>query len=123
MLGHVVDDLLDGDVDRVLDDSFIDVSDDALDHAELLEQLAPCVQHFLGEDVLLAVDPEVGEAFLGRVQDLREVAEAAFLVEHFVGFGELLPVTAVGAVGLEDFAETLHLVQEALAGALAIFGV
>ena len=75
------------------------------------------------EHVLLTVDPEIGEAFLCRVENLGQVAQTAFLVEHFVGLAELLSVVASSAIGLEDFAEALDLIQEALAGALSILRV
>ena len=75
------------------------------------------------EDVLLTVDPEIGEAFLCRVENLGQVAQTAFLVEHFVGLGELFTVGARCAVSLEHLAEALNLIEESLACALAILAV
>ena len=74
----------------------------------------------MGEDVLLTVDPEVGETFLGRVENFGQVAKTAFLVEDFVGLRELLSVGAWCAVGFEDFAQPFYLVKKSLACPLTI---
>ena len=71
MLAHIFDDVLDGDVDSVFDDALIQVPDDVLDHSKLLEELSPCVKNFMREDVLLSIDPQIRESFLGRVQNFR----------------------------------------------------
>ena len=57
MLSHILNDVLDCNVDGVLNDSFVEVPNDVLNHAELLEEFATCVQNFMREDVLLSVDP------------------------------------------------------------------
>ena len=64
MLGHVLHDALHRDIDRVLDDALVEVADHVLYDTELLEELASGVEHFMREYILLAVDPEVGEALL-----------------------------------------------------------
>lgn len=115
--------MLHSNVDRILNDPLVEVSNDALDDAELLEKLAASVEYLVGEDVLLAVDPEIGEAFLGGVEDLGQIAEAALLVKDFVCLRELFTVGSWCAVCLENFAKTLDLVQETLAGSLAILRV
>jgi hypothetical protein len=38
------------------------------------------IEHLVGENILLSVDPEVWESFLSRVEDFSEVTEAALLV-------------------------------------------
>ena len=67
MFGHVLHDVLDGNVDGILDNPLVQVADNVLDHAELLEQFASGLEDFVREDVLFAVYPEVWESFLGRV--------------------------------------------------------
>ena len=57
MLSHILNDVLDGNVNCVLNDSLVEVPNDVLDHAELLEEFATCVQNFMREDVLLSIDP------------------------------------------------------------------
>jgi len=64
MFAHILDDVLHGDIDRVFNDALVEVSDDVLNDAELLKEFAAGIQDLMGEDVLLAVDPQVGEAFL-----------------------------------------------------------
>ena len=123
VLGHILDHVLHRDVCGVLNYALIQVTNDVLNDAELLEELAPGVQHLVRENILLSVDPQVGEAFLGRVEDLCQVAKTAFLVEHFVGLGELFAVGARCAVSLEHLAEALNLIEESLACALAILAV
>ena len=65
MFAHVLDDILHCDVNGVFNNTFVEVPDDVLDHSELLEELSPCIQDLMGEDVLLAVDPQIWESFLG----------------------------------------------------------
>lgn len=64
MLRHILNDALHRDIDGVFDYAFIQVTDNVLDDAELLEQFAPRVEHFVGENILLAIDPKVRETFL-----------------------------------------------------------
>ena len=68
MLPHIFNNVLDCDVDRVFDDALVEVPNDVLDHSELLKQLAAGVEDLVGKDVLLTVDPQVGESFLSRVE-------------------------------------------------------
>ena len=86
MLAHIFDDVLDSDVDSVFDDALIQVPDDVLDHSELLEEFSPRVKNFMREDVLLSIDPQIRESFLGRVQNFRQITQTSFLVQHFVCF-------------------------------------
>jgi len=122
VLAHLVEHVLHRDVD-LLHDPLIDVSYYLLDHLELLEQFATGLQDILGENVLFAVDPEVGESFLSGVEYLRQVAQGALLVEYLIGLRELLTVLPGGADGLEPLAESLDLVQETLAGTLTVLRV
>jgi len=91
--------------------------------AEALKEFAPRIQNLRRENVLLPVDPQVGETLLGRVENFSQVAEAAVFVEHLVSFRELVPVTASGASRTENFAEPLYLIEETLAGSLPLLGV
>ena len=75
------------------------------------------------EDILFTINPQIRKSFLGRVQNLGQVAQTPLLVEHLVSLRELFSVGSWSAIGLEDFAETLDLVQESFARSLAIFGV
>jgi len=61
---HVFKDILDGDID-LFHYALVDVSDDLLNHLELLEQFATCFEHILRENILLSIHPEVRESFLG----------------------------------------------------------
>jgi len=66
VLTHVFEDVLNCYV-HFLHDSFVDVSDYLLDHFELLEKFSARFQNILGENVFLAVYPEVRESFLSGV--------------------------------------------------------
>ena len=123
MLGHVIDNLLNGYVDIIFNYPLVYVSNDALNDAELLEQLATGVEHFLWDYVLLTVHPQVGEALLSGVQDFSEVAQRTLLVENFVGFRKLLSVVPGGAASLVDLAEPFHLVKEPFASSLTVLWV
>lgn len=71
MPAHVVNNVLDSYVGSVFYYPFIYISDDALNHSKLLKQLSASIQNFLGEHVLLPVDPKIRKTFLGRIKDLR----------------------------------------------------
>ena len=122
VLPHLIEHILHRDV-HLLHDPLVDVSYYLLNDFKLLEQFTTGLQHILGKDVLLAVDPEVRESFLGGVEDLRQVAKGALLVKDLVRLGELLTVLPGGADCLEAFAEALDLVQETLAGPLSVLRV
>ena len=64
MLSHVLDDVLHCDVDGVFNDAFVQIPDDVLDHSELLEELSPCIENLVREDILLTIDPQIRESFL-----------------------------------------------------------
>ena len=81
------------------------------------------VKHFVAENILLSVNPEVGESFLSGVQDFCQITEAAFLVKHLVGLGELLTVVPGCAICLEVLAKSLDLIQKPFAGSLTILRV
>lgn len=123
MFSHVFYYLLDCDINSVFYDSFIDVSDDALNHSKLLKQLPACIKHFLRKDVLFSIYPQVREAFLSWIKNLSQVTKTAFLVQDFVSFGKLLPITSMRTVCFEYFAQAFYLVQESFTGSLAIFWV
>lgn len=110
MLGHILHNFLDSDVDCVFNYPFVNISDNALDHSELLKELAAGFEDLLREDVLLPIDPEIRETFLRRVEDLGQIAKTAFFVKDFVGFGELLAVGSMGTASFENFAETFDLI-------------
>ncbi len=120
MLSHVINDLLNGYVDIIFNYSLVYVSNDALNDAELLEQLATGIQHFLREDVLLSVHPQIGEALLSGIQDFSEVAQRTLLVEDLISFRKLLSVVPGGATGLVDLAEPFNLVKEPFASSLTV---
>ncbi len=67
LLCHVIDDLLNRNVDIVLYDSLVDVSNNALNDSELLKKLAACIQNLLRKNVFLPVDPQIGEPLLRRI--------------------------------------------------------
>ena len=73
VLAHVLEYFLNGNV-YFFHNPFVDVPYDLLNHFELLKQLFTGLEDVLGEDILLAVDPEVWESFLRRVKNLSEVA-------------------------------------------------
>ena len=64
MFSHIFNDVLHSDVDSVFDNALVQVSDDVLDHSELLEELSSCIKDLVRKDVLLTIDPEVRESFL-----------------------------------------------------------
>jgi len=65
MFTHVFDDLLHGNIDGVFYDALVQIANDALDYTELLEQLSPCIEHLVGENIFFTIDPKVGKSFLG----------------------------------------------------------
>jgi hypothetical protein len=77
--------------------------------------------HIIFDDPLVDVaddrlyDAELLKELAARVEDL--------LIEDLVGLGELLTVVTGRAGGLVDLTKPLYLVEEALAGALAVFRV
>ena len=74
MFSHIFNDVLHSDVDSVFDNALVQVSDDVLDHSELLEELSPCIKDLVRKDVLLTIDPEVRESFLSWVKNLCQIA-------------------------------------------------
>ena len=104
MLSHVLNYLLHRDVHSVLYNSLIQVPDNVLNDTELLEELAAGVKNFMGEDILFAIDPQVRESFLRGVEDLGQVAQTAFFVQHFVGLRELFTVVTCCAIRFKNFA-------------------
>ena len=84
MLSHVLNYLLHCDVHRVFYNSLIQVPNDVLYYTELLEELAASVKHFMGEDIFFAIDPQVRESFLCRVEDLCKVAQTSLLIQYLV---------------------------------------
>jgi hypothetical protein len=64
MFGHIFHDFLDCDIGSVFNYALVNVSNYALNHPELLEQLPPSVKHLLREHILLSIHPQIREAFL-----------------------------------------------------------
>ena len=85
------------------------VSQNVLDLAKELEQLTSRLKDFSAEDVLFPIDSEVGEAFLSRVKDFREVAEVSFFVENSVCAGEVIPVSSCLCGDFEALCQLLEL--------------
>lgn len=123
MLSHVINDFLNGYVDIIFNYSLIDVSNDTLNDAELLEQLTTGIEHFLGENVLLSIYPQIGEAFLSRIQDFSEIAQCTLFVENLVRFRKLLSVVPWGAASLINLAKPFNLVKEPFASSLTVLRV
>jgi hypothetical protein len=69
-----------------------------------LEKFAARIQNLLRENVLLTVDPQIGETFLSGIEDLSEVAECTLFVENLVGFGKLFTVISWGTTGFVNLA-------------------
>jgi hypothetical protein len=88
-----------------------------------LEKFSASIEYLLRENILFAIDPEVGEALLGRIKYFSEIAQGALFVEDLVGLRKLLSIVTRGATGFVHFAQTFHLVQEPLASSLAIFRI
>jgi hypothetical protein len=55
MLGHIVNNLLNGYVDIIFDYSLIYISNDALNYTELLKQLTTGIENLLRENILFSV--------------------------------------------------------------------
>ena len=64
MFGHIIDYLLNRDIYVILDDTLINISNYALNDAELLKQLSSGIKNLLGENILFSVYPKIGETFL-----------------------------------------------------------
>jgi hypothetical protein len=103
MLGHILHDVLDGNVHRVFNDSLVKIADNILDHSKLLEELSSGFQNFMREHVLFTVNPQVWEAFLSRVEYLSQVAKASFLIQHLVGFREIFTIGSGSTRSFENF--------------------
>ena len=61
-------------------DSIINVSDYVLDYFELLKEFSSSFKNILWENIFLAIDPQIWESFLGRVQNLSQVAQRSLFV-------------------------------------------
>jgi hypothetical protein len=66
---HVFENILNCDV-YFFHDSFINISNDLLNHLELLEKFSSSFQNILRENVFFSINPKVWKAFLSRVKDL-----------------------------------------------------
>jgi hypothetical protein len=80
VFGHTIYNFLYSYIHVILNYALINVSNDRLDNAELLEELSASVQYFLGKDILLSIDPEVREALLSRVKNLGKIAKSTLLI-------------------------------------------
>lgn len=105
---------------RVFNYALIQGSDHILHHPKLVEQFATSLEHLMTEDVLLPVDPQVGEALLSRVQYLGQVAQSTLLVQYLVRFGKLITIGSGCTLCFKYFAEAFDLIKESFAGTLAI---
>ena len=103
-------DVINCDVDGFVDDALVKIADCVLYLSEVLEQLGTRIKYLIGKNVLFSVDPKVRKPFLGRVQDLGQVAQTALLVQDFVGFAELVSETAVRRIRLKHFTQAFDLV-------------
>jgi len=82
---------------------------------KVVEQISPGLNDLFREHIFLSVDPEVRKSLLGRVQDLRQIAQLSFLVEHFVSVTEFLAILAILTFGFDTLAEFLDMGKELLA--------
>ena len=106
---HILENILDCDV-YLLHNTLIDVSDDLLDHLELLEKFSSSFQNILGENIFFSIHPKVWKSFLSWVEDLSKVAKASLFVKHLVSFWELLSVLSWGTHSFKPFAKSLDLI-------------
>ena len=120
MLGHIVNNLLNGYVDIIFDYSLIYMSNDALNYTELLKQLTTGIENLLREDILFTVHPQIWKSLLGRIENLSQVAQSAFFVKNFVRFGELFTIVSRSATCFVDFAKPFDLIEEPFAGSLTV---
>ena len=104
MLSHVLNYLLNCDIHCVFYNSLIEVPDYVLYYAELLEELAACIEHFMGEDIFLSIDPQVRESFLCRVEDLCKVAQTSLFIQYLVRLRELFTVVTCCTICFKNFA-------------------
>jgi hypothetical protein len=103
--------------------SIVDVAKEVVYLLEAGKQTLASVQYLSGEDVLFAVDPEVGKAFLGGIQDLSQVANFVLLVKNPIRFAEVLAVGAKRRFNLERINQVLELCKEVFAGPLPLFAI
>ena len=82
---------------------------------KVVEQISPGLNDLFREHIFLSVDPKVRKSLLGRVQDLRQIAQLSFLVEHFVSVTEFLAILAILTFGFDTLAELLDMGKELLA--------
>ena len=64
MLVNVLNNGQHSDINRIFNDSLVQVPYDSLDHFELLEKLPTSIKHLVGKHVLFTIDPEIWESFL-----------------------------------------------------------
>lgn len=72
------------------------------------------------ENIFLAINPEVREAFLSGVKNLSKITEASFLIQNFVSFAKLLSVVSGRTISFKNFAKSLDLVQKAFTRTLTV---
>jgi|LauGreDrversion4_2_1035121.scaffolds.fasta_scaffold380157_1 hypothetical protein len=123
MLGHIVNNLLNGYVDIIFDYSLIYISNDALNYTELLKQLTTGIENLLRENILFTVHPQIWKSLLGRIENLSQVAQSAFFVKNFVRFGELFTIVSRSATCFVDFAKPFDLIEEPFAGSLTVLRI
>jgi hypothetical protein len=82
---------------------------------KIVEQIPPGLYDLFRKHIFLSVHPEVREGFLGRVQDLCQIAELTFLVKDFVGVAEFLAILSVLTFGFDTLAEFFDMGEELFA--------
>jgi hypothetical protein len=73
--------------------------------AKVVEQIPPSLYDLFREHIFLSVDPKIREGFLGRVQDLRQITQLPFFVEHFVSITEFFAILPILTFGLNTVTE------------------
>jgi len=102
-----------------LRNGILQLGERSIHHVALLE-------HHLGELVFLPVDPEVGEGFLGGVEDLDQVVQRGgnwIVVENPVRCREVLPVLSRSSLQKRESEQVLQALQVLAAGLKPMLGV
>ena len=82
---------------------------------KVVEKIPSSLYDLFREHIFFSVDPEVREGLLGRVQDLSQIAQLSFLVEHFVGVTEFLSILSILTFGFDTLAELFDMGKELFA--------
>lgn len=82
---------------------------------KVVEKIPSSLYNLFREHIFFSVHPEVREGLLGRVQDLSQIAQLPFLVEHFVGVTEFLAILSILTFGFDTLAELFDMGEELFA--------